>query len=125
MTNYFNTNLKYLRITSGLKQEDLGKKLGKDYSTIGKWENGTRSPVMEDVLKIAEIFNVELNKLLLTDLRMQNPPTEKEDDFTTLQNVLKEKGILNENDKISEEDYNKIMDFVDKNINFIINKEKK
>lgn len=72
MMNYFNTNLKHLRLISGLTQEDLGKKMDKDYSTIGKWENGTRSPIMEDVLKVSELFNIELTDLLLRDLRFDN-----------------------------------------------------
>lgn len=72
MGNYFNTNLKHLRIAAGLTQEDLGKRMDKDYSTIGKWENGTRSPIMEDVLKVSELFNIELTDLLLKDLRFDN-----------------------------------------------------
>ena len=72
MKNNFSNNLKFLRLTKGITQEDLGKKLDKDYSTIGKWENGTRSPVMEDAIKVSEIFDVPLEKLLLTDLRFDN-----------------------------------------------------
>lgn len=72
MGNYFNTNLKHLRVAAGLTQEDLGKRMDKDYSTIGKWENGTRSPIMEDVLKVSELFNIELTDLLLKDLRFDN-----------------------------------------------------
>lgn len=64
MENNFSNNLRHLRIQSGMKQEDLAKKLQKDYSTIGKWENGTRSPIMADVLKIAELFNVSLEQLI-------------------------------------------------------------
>lgn len=64
MENNFSNNLRHLRIQRGMKQEDLANKLQKDYSTIGKWENGTRSPIMADVLKIAELFNVSLEQLI-------------------------------------------------------------
>lgn len=64
MNNNFASNLKHLRIQSGMTQEDLAKKLDKDYSTIGKWELGQRSPIMVDVIKVSELFNVPLETLI-------------------------------------------------------------
>lgn len=64
MENNFASNLKHLRVQSGMTQEDLAKKLDKDYSTIGKWELGQRSPMMIDVIRIAELFNVSLEHLI-------------------------------------------------------------
>lgn len=55
-----------------MTQEELAKKLNKDYSTIGKWENGTRSPIMVDILKIAELFDIELKDLIQTDIIYDN-----------------------------------------------------
>ena len=55
-----------------MTQEELAKKLDKDYSTIGKWENGTRSPIMVDILKIAELFDIELKDLIQTDIIYDN-----------------------------------------------------
>lgn len=64
MENNFASNLKHLRIQAGMTQDELAKKLDKDYSTIGKWELGQRSPIMVDVLKIAELFHVSLETLI-------------------------------------------------------------
>ena len=64
MKNNFASNLKHLRIQAKMTQDDLAKKLDKDYSTIGKWELGQRSPIMVDVIKIAELFNVPLETLI-------------------------------------------------------------
>lgn len=64
MENNFASNLKHLRIQSGMTQIDLAKKLNKDYSTIGKWELGQRSPMMIDVIRIAELFKVSLESLI-------------------------------------------------------------
>ena len=64
MENNFASNLKHLRLQAGMTQEDLAKKLDKDYSTIGKWELGQRSPIMTDVIRIAELFNISLEKLI-------------------------------------------------------------
>lgn len=69
MENNFATNLRHLRLESGMTQEELAKKLDKDYSTIGKWELGQRSPIVADVVKISELFNISLPDLLGKDLR--------------------------------------------------------
>lgn len=113
MNNFFNTNLKHLRITAGLTQEDLGKKLDKDYSTIGKWELGQRSPIMEDVLKVAELFNVELNELLLTDLRFNNPPKKDKENNEKYKQILKNKGLMDENEAINEKNFDKLIQIAD------------
>lgn len=67
MKNNFSQNLKHFRVQSGMTQDELGKKIGRDYSTIGKWENGTRSPSMEDAITISEIFNIPLQDLVGKD----------------------------------------------------------
>ncbi len=64
MENNFASNLKHLRLQAGMTQEELAKKLDKDYSTIGKWELGQRSPIMTDVIRIANLFDVSLEKLI-------------------------------------------------------------
>lgn len=69
--NHFPENLKYLRKEKKLSQEQLGKMLDKDYSTIGKWENGTRSPIMQDTLEICKLFDISLNDLVLKNLRIK------------------------------------------------------
>lgn len=69
MNNNFAFNLKHIRQEKGLTQEQLGKLMDKDYSTIGKWENGTRSPIMEDLLKLSDILNVDIKDLIDKDYR--------------------------------------------------------
>lgn len=68
-SNNFANNLKFLRTYFKLNQEQLGSKLGKDYSTIGKWENGSRSPTMQDTLDVCSYFDIDLNDIILKDLR--------------------------------------------------------
>lgn len=119
MDNFFKSNLKFLRITNGLKQEDLGKKLNKDYSTIGKWENGTRSPIMEDVIKIAEIFNIDLKDLLLKDLRFNDSKTSSDNNFNkynddkNIKKILKDKGLLDEKENIKIEKIDRLVKIAD------------
>ncbi len=68
MENNFANNLKHLRIQSGMTQNELAKKLNKDYSTIGKWELGQRYPIMTDVIKIAELFDISVDDLIMKNL---------------------------------------------------------
>ena len=72
MENNFANNLRHLRIQSGMTQDELAKKMEKDYSTIGKWELGQRSPVIADVIKIAEIFDVSLENLIGNSIIFDN-----------------------------------------------------
>ena len=72
MKNNFSSNLKHLRLQNGMTQEELAKKLDKDYSTIGKWELGQRSPIMTDVIKISELFNISLEKLIGSSIIYDN-----------------------------------------------------
>lgn len=92
MENYFATNLKHLRVQKGLTQAELAKKIDKDYSTIGKWELGQRSPVMADVIKISDFFEIPLEALVC-----QNMLNNSFDPLETL--INKHKNILTDGDK--------------------------
>lgn len=110
MENNFPTNLKFLRIKNNWTQEDLGKRLKKDYSTIGKWELGQRSPTMSDVIKISEVFDIDLKDLIATDLRTNTSYDPTEND---LKQILKEKGLMDENDYIDKEKFEKLVQIAD------------
>lgn len=95
MKNYFPDNLKHLRIQNNMTQEDLAKKIDKDYSTIGKWELGQRNPIMADMLKMSDIFNVSVQDLVEKDLRFSEE--KKSDELDILYN--KTKDILSDEDR--------------------------
>lgn len=56
--------LKNLRIQANMSQEELAKLLGISRSAISSYENGTRSPNHDILIKIATIFNVSTDYLL-------------------------------------------------------------
>lgn len=95
MKNYFPENLKFLRNQKGMTQADLAKKMDKDYSTIGKWELGQRNPIMADIIKMADFFNISVQDFVGKDLRIEN--TNKFDELELLFN--KNKDILTDDDK--------------------------
>lgn len=88
MENNFASNLKHLRLQAGMTQEELAKKLDKDYSTIGKWELGQRSPIMTDVIRIANLFDVSLEKLIGQSIIYDNAEQIKLDSNTVQIPVL-------------------------------------
>lgn len=117
MENNFASNLKYLRLQSGMTQEKLGKVLGKDYSTIGKWELGQRSPNMEDIICISEYFNISLQDLICREL-MTNDFKVVDLNDDKVREMLKRKGLMDSNNYISEENLNKLEKLTDILINF-------
>lgn len=48
----------------GISQTWLAKKMDKSYPTINEYARNKRQPSLEDLYKIAEILNVEINELL-------------------------------------------------------------
>ena len=59
-----NENIKTLRKTKGLTQDELAIRLNVVRQTISKWEKGLSVPDAEMLQKIAEVFEVNVSQLL-------------------------------------------------------------
>ena len=65
----FPTNLKYLRKKYGYSQDYIAEKLGyKSFTTIQKWESGIAEPSVAKLKILAEMFGVNMDQLLNSDL---------------------------------------------------------
>ena len=64
MTTLFAETLKKLRKEKGITQEQLGKQMFVNHSTIARWESGTRLPDAEMVFRIADVLGADINTLL-------------------------------------------------------------
>ena len=60
----FTENLKNLRQSKNLTQNQLAKILGVDQRTISTWEKGVCEPSFEMLLKLCELFDEDFNGLL-------------------------------------------------------------
>lgn len=58
------SKIKEKRIALGLSQEQLGQKLGVSKVSICGYENGTRTPTMQNFIDIMEILNLTPDELL-------------------------------------------------------------
>lgn len=59
--------IKELRAEKNWKQDNLAKELGVDVRQISLYENNRNAPYVETVIKIAQVFNVSIDYLLIDD----------------------------------------------------------
>lgn len=57
-------NLQYLRAREGLTQEQLAERLDVSRQSVSKWESGASYPEMDTILKLCDIFRVDMDTLL-------------------------------------------------------------
>lgn len=70
----FKDKIRYYRKMREMSQEALAKKLGyKSFTTIQKWEDGTSSPSIGTVKKVAEILGVTIEELTSDEPHSTNP----------------------------------------------------
>lgn len=65
---YLADNIKYLRKKLGLSQEKLAELLGLNRGNIASYEKGSAEPRIENLLKMMEVFKVEVSDLVEKDL---------------------------------------------------------
>lgn len=63
----FSQKLKLLRKEKGWPQDELSEKIVIDGRQISRYENNKITPSTECIVKIAEVFNVSIDYLLLED----------------------------------------------------------
>lgn len=66
--NNFALTLKNLRVQRGMSQSDLARLLGFARTTVSSYENGSRNPDNETLIRIATCFQVSLDYLLGIDI---------------------------------------------------------
>jgi len=88
----FSDKLKSLRAEYSLSQEELAKRIKMSPSAISSWENNVRSPKIEQIMKIAEAFN--MNWLDLIDDKEIFAFSSKNEDLSLLESYrsLNDKG---------------------------------
>ena len=57
-------NIKIIRLSLNLSQEQFAEKLGVGRATIGHWETGYSLPDITNIIKIKETFNVSYEEII-------------------------------------------------------------
>lgn len=73
MISIINRRVKALRTEYELTQEELASKLGLKKSAVSGWETGTRTPEVDTLLKMCELFNVRIQYFFEEDYEKLNP----------------------------------------------------
>ena len=64
----FGENLQFLRKRAGLTQEDLAEKMEVSRQSVSKWESNTAYPEMDAILRLCDLFSVDMDTLLRGDV---------------------------------------------------------
>jgi ribosome-binding protein aMBF1 (putative translation factor) len=64
----FPEQLRKLREERGMMQSELADKMGFDASVISNYERGSRSPSIEKLIRLANILNVTIDRLVVMDV---------------------------------------------------------
>ena len=97
MEKTFGDTIKKLRETNSLTLREVAEKLGIDTSMLGKIEKNTRTPTLQIIQKIAQIFNVsdkELRINYLSDMIVYHIVQEEEFADEILQEAKKKINYL-------------------------------
>lgn len=57
-------NIRRLRQERGLRQEELGRRVGASKQSVSNWENGNIAPSIDLLLRLADFFGVSTDYLL-------------------------------------------------------------
>lgn len=71
----FNKRLREVRMESGLTQQSMADKLDISLNAYQKYEQAERSPSLDCLVKIADIFDISLDYLLCRDDFIQSHAT--------------------------------------------------
>ena len=85
----FGDNLRNLRKSKKLSQEELSEKVGVSRQSVSKWESGVAYPEMNNILILCKIFNCKINDLL----------SEKIEDFNSFDEEVKMNVVKFESEK--------------------------
>lgn len=101
---------KEARMRCGIAQKTVASKLGVSIQSVSNWENDSRAPSRENVMKMAEMYNVSTDYLLGKDVEVIQQAVE----------IKKEPAVASELDdelvkyimKLNEEDRQIVRGFV-------------
>ena len=105
-----------------MSQTKMAELLGVDQATIARWENEDRIPTIDKAIEVSIKLNIPLNLLVGRDLSIiEDIDTEvsKDKEKELFKEILTKRGFLNENEELTEDDFNRLLAFAKANKDFI------
>ena len=121
LRKYAGSIIKKLRERKNMSQDELAEQLNITRQAISRYENGDRGVNQDLLFQLASIFSVKIDEFFppLNNGYLKQEIT-KEEEFELLKETLKRKGFLNDNEDLSEENYNRLIEFAKANKPFIM-----
>lgn len=121
LRKYAGSVIRKLRERKNMSQDELAEQLNITRQAISRYENGDRGVNQDLLFQLASIFDVKIDEFFppLNNNYSKQKIT-KEEEFNLLKDTLKKKGFLDENEDLSEENYNRLIDFAKANKPFIM-----
>jgi len=106
---YISKNLKYLRVSKKINQEEVANILGKKKAVVSQYERGASLPPSDVLVKLAQLFEVSLDDFVFRDIEKEGTsgapvkPTPQDEALTALlarmeKHVAMLEGQIREND---------------------------
>lgn len=80
--------IKDARQNNNISQESLAEQLGVSRQTVSSWENGKSYPDLVSIIKMSDIFNISLDKMLKEDKNLVNNMQEKMDTVKSNKSII-------------------------------------
>lgn len=110
-------NIRDSRKKKHLTQKQLAKKVGVSHNTISDWESGNHKPDADMIMTLCDVLEVDANYML--DWKEKKASYDIKE---KLKSALKENDFFDGED-LTEETFNKLLKFIEKNKEFIIDKK--
>ena len=105
INKYIGGKIREFRTRKNITQEELAEYLKTTPQTISRYEIGDRKTNLDVLFELANYFNVSIN-----DFFPDTTKKKKDDDY---KQILREKGLMDNNDNIDEESLNKLIKLAD------------
>lgn len=117
--------MRELRISNGMTQQEVAKRLGLSASTIGMYEQGRRTPDNETIRRICEEFDTTSDYLLETGLYLK-AQTDLIDYINRMKNdMLNNPNLTLDGERVPAEDIEKVIEAVKIGVSILSKKKEK
>lgn len=110
-------NIRVARKNNNMTQKELASKIGVSHNTISDWESGSHKPDADTIMLLCKVLKVDANFMLDWEEKKTSYNIKEK-----LKDALKENEFF-EGEDLSEENFDKLMKFIEKNKEFIIDKK--